>query len=207
MKKSPRDKTSKSAGLTTQKKRSPKRGYRLEKRHIYGKSASINYNSGGRNNNNSGIGRTCKAAVSGPHGAMRSTNIVTSFVRDVTNGRILILKRSDRVRTMRRMWSGISGIIEGRERPFRRAIIEIFEETGIASEDLSMASRTRNAIRITSPQYRNHEWRVFAFLFDVQGAPAVRLNWENTEYKWVDKKEIKQYRTVPDLYMILRRLL
>ncbi len=60
---------------------------------------------------------------------MRSTKIVTSFIKD--DGKLLILKRSSKVKTMKGLWSGISGIIENNETPLERAKIEIFEETGI----------------------------------------------------------------------------
>ena len=60
---------------------------------------------------------------------MRSTRIVTSFIKN--NNKILILKRSEKVRTMKGLWSGVSGIIENNEKPRDRAVIEIFEEVGI----------------------------------------------------------------------------
>ena len=53
---------------------------------------------------------------------MRSTDIVTSFIQD--DSKFLILKRSDRVKTMRGLWSGISGIIENGESPLSRAKTE-----------------------------------------------------------------------------------
>ena len=60
---------------------------------------------------------------------MRSTRIVTSFIKH--NDQILILKRSEKVRSMKGLWSGVSGIIENNENPTDRAKIEIFEEVGI----------------------------------------------------------------------------
>ncbi len=55
---------------------------------------------------------------------MRATKIVTSFIKD--EQKILILKRSDKVKTMKGLWAGISGIIEKNETPLARAKIEIF---------------------------------------------------------------------------------
>ena len=57
---------------------------------------------------------------------MRSTKIVTSFLTN--NEKILILKRSDKVKSMKGLWAGVSGIIEKNEEPLKRAKIEIFEE-------------------------------------------------------------------------------
>ncbi len=55
---------------------------------------------------------------------MRSTKIVTSFIKN--DDKLLILKRSDKVRSMKGLWAGISGIIENNEEPLTRAKIEIF---------------------------------------------------------------------------------
>ena len=60
---------------------------------------------------------------------MRSTKIVTSFLKH--NDKVLILKRSNKVKTMKGLWAGVSGIIENNESPLERAKIEIFEELGI----------------------------------------------------------------------------
>jgi hypothetical protein len=49
---------------------------------------------------------------------MRSTKIVTSFIRD--NDKLLILKRSDKVKSMKGLWAGISGIIENDEEPLMK---------------------------------------------------------------------------------------
>ena len=65
---------------------------------------------------------------------MRSTRIVTSFIKD--NDRFLLLKRSDKVKSMKGLWAGVSGIIEGDEEPLKRAKIEIFEELGITEDKI-----------------------------------------------------------------------
>jgi len=67
---------------------------------------------------------------------MRSTRIVTSFIK--FNDRILILKRSEKVRSMKGLWSGVSGIIENNENPIDRAKIEIFEEIGIREKEIRL---------------------------------------------------------------------
>lgn len=137
--------------------------------------------------------------------AVRTTGIVTAFVRDVRTDKVLLLRRSNRVRTMRGKWSGVSGIIEGNEKPLNRAKTEIFEEAGIAKSKIRLI-RSADGIRIKSPQYRNHEWVVSAFLFEADG-PPVRLNWENSDYRWVKIAEMGKYETVPDLYRVMSCLI
>ena len=134
---------------------------------------------------------------------MRSTRIVTSFIKD--NDKLLILKRSNKVKTMKGLWAGISGIIENNEEPLNRAKIEIFEELGI-SEDKIKFLKSASKMKVHSPQYENHEWEIFPFLFESNN-PTIKLNWENSEYKWVTVEEIKNYETVPSIDKVLLSLL
>ena len=134
---------------------------------------------------------------------MRSTKIVTSFIRD--NNKVLILKRSNKVKTMKELWSGISGIIENNEVPLKRAKIEIFEEAGIVEDKIKLIKASEE-IRINSPQYKNHEWEVFPFLFEATN-PTVNLNWENSDFKWIHAEELENYETVPSLQKVLFNLL
>jgi len=134
---------------------------------------------------------------------MRSTRIVTSFIKD--NDKFLLLKRSDTVKTMKGLWAGVSGIIEKNEEPLRRAKIEIFEELGI-TEDKIKFLKSATKMKVNSPQYENHEWEIFPFLFEVKN-PIIKLNWENSEYKWITVDEIKNYNTVPSIEKVLFSLL
>ena len=134
---------------------------------------------------------------------MRSTRIVTSFIKD--NDKFLLLKRSDTVKTMKGLWAGVSGIIEKNEEPLRRAKIEIFEELGI-TEDKIKFLKSAAKMKVNSPQYENHEWEIFPFLFEVKN-PIIKLNWENSEYKWITVDEIKNYDTVPSIEKVLFSLL
>ena len=134
---------------------------------------------------------------------MRSTKIVTSFIKD--NSKLLILKRSDQVKSMKGLWAGISGIIENNEEPLSRAKIEIFEEAGITEEKITLV-KAAEEMRVNSPQYKNHEWEIFPFLFEATN-PTVKLNWENSDFKWIDIKELETYETVPSLQKVLFNLL
>ena len=134
---------------------------------------------------------------------MRATKIVTSFIQD--EQKLLILRRSNKVKTMKGLWAGISGIIEKNEPPLTRAKIEIYEETGI-SEDKIRLIKNAAKLRVNSPQYENHEWEIFPFLFEAKN-PDIKLNWENSEYTWITIDELKNYNTVPNLEKVLQNLL
>jgi len=134
---------------------------------------------------------------------MRSTKIVTSFITN--DDKFLILKRSSQVKSMKSLWAGISGIIEKNETPLDRAKIEIFEEVGIEEDQIKLI-KSSNIMRISSPQYKNHEWEVYPFLFEGKDL-KIKLNWENSQYKWVRMDEFKNYKKVPSLEKVLLNLL
>ncbi|AFS82359.1 NUDIX domain-containing protein [Candidatus Nitrosopumilus sediminis] len=134
---------------------------------------------------------------------MRSTKIVTSFIRN--DDKLLILKRSDKVKSMKGLWAGISGIIENNEEPLKRAKIEIFEEVGITEDKITLI-KTTEEMKIHSPQYKNHEWEIFPFLFESKN-PTIKLNWENSDFRWINVEDLENYETVPSLQKVLFNLL
>jgi 8-oxo-dGTP pyrophosphatase MutT (NUDIX family) len=134
---------------------------------------------------------------------MRSTKIITAFVTN--NDKVLILKRSHKVKSMKGLWGGVSGIIEEGEKPLERAKIEIYEETGASIESLRLLKSGRE-MAVSSPQYPDHQWIIFPFLFETHRT-EIMLNWENSSYRWIDAKEIHEYKTVPNLADVLFNLL
>ena len=133
---------------------------------------------------------------------MRKTKIVTSFLRN--SEKILLLKRSEKVKSMKNLWAGISGIIEDNEKPIKRAKIEILEETGIEESDIILI-KEGNKILIESPQYVNHQWEVYPFLFSCSNK-EIKLNWENSDSRWIKINELNNFTTVPSLDRVLARL-
>jgi len=110
------------------------------------------------------------------------------------------------MKSMKCLWAGISGIIEKDDiTPLDRAKIEIFEETGINESEIELL-KANERIKIESAQYKNHEWDIFPFLFKAKN-PEIKLNWEISEFKWIEPNEIKNYETVPELEKILFCLL
>ena len=133
---------------------------------------------------------------------MRKTKIVTSFLRN--SEKILLLKRSEKVKSMKNLWAGISGIIEDNEKPIKRAKIEILEEVGIEESDITLM-KEGNKILIESPQYINHQWEVYPFLFSCSNK-EIKLNWENSDSRWIRINELNNFTTVPSLDRVLARL-
>ena len=133
---------------------------------------------------------------------MRKTKIVTTFLTN--SDKILLLKRSQKVKSMKNFWAGISGIIEGNEQPLERAKIEVYEEVGIRESNIELIKEGK-IILIESPQYENHQWEVYPFLFSCNNI-EIKLNWENSESKWINVNQLNEFKTVPSLDRVLTRL-
>ena len=133
---------------------------------------------------------------------MHKTKIVTTFLTN--SDKILLLKRSQKVKSMKNLWAGISGIIEGNEKPVKRAKIEVYEEVGIDESNIKLI-KEGGVILIESPQYENHQWEVYPFLFSCD-IREIKLNWENSDSKWISMNELNDFTTVPSLDKVLTRL-
>lgn len=130
---------------------------------------------------------------------VRATPVVTAVLRN--RGRILIVRRSEKVGSFRGRWSAISGHLEGREDPKARAVREVREETGLRG----LAFRAAGA-----PILARHDatmYVVHPFLFDV-ASRRVRLDWENVEHRWIrPADELDRFQTVPRLKDVVAAVL
>ena len=60
--------------------------------------------------------------------------VVTSFIRH--RGKILVLRRSEKVGTYKGKWAGVSGYLED-PTPLAQALREINEETGLTGSEVT----------------------------------------------------------------------
>jgi len=133
---------------------------------------------------------------------MRKINVVTSFLEH--DGKVLILRRSDNVRTMKGKWAGISGYIEENETALERALKEIQEEVGLHKEDVQPV-RTGKPLQVPDKE-RDILWIVHPHLFKTSNT-NIKLDWEHDQYKWIDPEDIANYDTVLMLRETLMRCL
>ncbi len=108
--------------------------------------------------------------------------------------KILIVKRSEEVGFYPGFWHGIAGFLDDHMSPEEKAKKELAEETGIGPERVIGIS-TGPVIRMDDPQY-GKIWHVHTLLADVD-TDKVDLNWEATEYRWVEPNELEKYELVP----------
>ena len=134
---------------------------------------------------------------------MIESQVVTCFL--TAGGGILLLRRSDRVGTYRHRWAGVSGFVEGNEKPQDRAWQEIREETGLDRRHVELL-KVGKPFPVTDPEL-GRRWIVHPFLFQVRAeAPAVCLDREHDAHRWIAPGELANYPTVPKLAEAFQRI-
>jgi ribose 1,5-bisphosphate isomerase len=132
---------------------------------------------------------------------MQFKHVVSSFL--LSDQRILLLRRSDRVGSYRGKWSGVSGYLEEGEEPLQRAKVEIQEELGLSSLQLDLV-RSGEVLR-TFDEQKDTVWIIHPFLFEVH-EPSLRLDWENSESRWISPDDLSYFDAVPNLKEVFERV-
>ena len=117
---------------------------------------------------------------------------------------LLLVRRSDRVRTYRGHWAAISGYLEMGATPLEQAREEMREELGLGEEDAILVrigeplTFTDDSIGVT--------WTVHPFLFRMRDDGEIHTDWEASASRWMEPKEIETLPTVPKLREALARV-
>lgn len=131
---------------------------------------------------------------------MERTDVVTVFL-ERSDGRILVARRSEDVRTYQGHWAGISGYLET-DQPIDQAYTEIREETGFGQKTVEL-KKEGEAIDVDDGD--NH-WRVHPFRFGMSGSGSPEMDHEHTEYRWIEPSDLKTMETVPRLWETWERV-
>lgn len=133
---------------------------------------------------------------------MMKVRVVTVFL--MYDGKVLILRRSTKVRTMQHKWAGISGYVEGDEDTLERVYREIREETGLTNDMVELV-RTADPLEVPDKE-RDTLWIVHPHLFRTSSVD-IKLDREHDEYRWIEPRDIVNYDTVPMLKETLESVL
>ena len=127
--------------------------------------------------------------------------VVTSVLKN--QNEVLVLRRSKEVKTMQEKWAGVSGYLEKNEDLLSRALIEIYEETRINKDELVLRKIfDRSNVQIHNELMIN----IQPFCF-VSSTRKVVLDWEHSDYSWINQKEIDNFDFVPRFKEIISRCL
>lgn len=120
-------------------------------------------------------------------------------------GKVLILKRSNKVRTYKGQWGGVAGYIEKKEDPMQTSIKEIKEEVGLDENDIRLIKKSNPINFDDIYRGKKYKWIIYPYLFSVDNKEKIIIDWEHSEYKWINPLEINRYDTVPHLKEIIIR--
>ena len=136
----------------------------------------------------------------------QATHVVTCFVmrRDHGVDEVLIVRRSDRVRTYRGRWAGVSGYVEPGVTPEKQAYVELWEEAHLAPADV-MLLRAGAPLPVQDAE-QSLSWVVHPFLFLIEAPARIQIDWEAHESRWVAPGDIAGLQTVPGLASALARV-
>ena len=131
----------------------------------------------------------------------KTSMVVTSVLKN--QNEVLVLRRSKEVKTMQEKWAGVSGYLEKNEDLLSRALIEIYEETRINKDELVLRKIfDRSNVQIHNELMIN----IQPFCF-VSSTRKVVLDWEHSDYYWINQKEIDNFDFVPRFKEIISRCL
>lgn len=129
--------------------------------------------------------------------------VVTAYL--FNQGKLLILKRSEKVGHYKSMWDTVSGYLDEIKDPVRKALEEVSEELGIGPETIAKASKGKEFSFLDEKE--GVEWIIAPILVVLSKKPNIKLDFENTEYRWIDPESLSNYKTVPGLDIGLRNIM
>lgn len=128
--------------------------------------------------------------------------VATVFVEYA--GRVLLMKRSNKVRTYRRKWNTVAGYLDTLEPLQDKIYEELREEIGLEPEDVE-------SIKVGETYtFKDKEigltWITYPVLVTLKRKPEIKLQEEHTQYRWIKPEELKTYEIVPKIDLALKCL-
>lgn len=129
--------------------------------------------------------------------------VLNCFVE--AGGRILLLKRSDKVAQYKGKWNCVGGYIDEDKPLHQKVLEELHEELGIKKDKIERI--------IEGEPYEMEDknigitWIIHPFLAKLKSVPNITLDFEHTEFRWVEAEQIKNYDTVLGIDKALRNLI
>jgi 8-oxo-dGTP pyrophosphatase MutT (NUDIX family) len=129
--------------------------------------------------------------------------VLTCFVK--YKDKILLLKRSDKVRIYQGLWNSVAGYLD-EFRPLEEKVLEELREELSITPDLIKQTKLGQSYELIDSKAKKI-WIVFPVLVELNKEPKIKLDWEHTDLKWIDPADLKNFNTVPDLDKTLAKVL
>ena len=121
--------------------------------------------------------------------------VITVFVKH--EDKILLLKRSDKVRVYQGKWNTVAGYLDELKPIYEKALEEIQEELGINKDNI-LSFHIGEPYEFTDTKV-SKSWIIHPVLVELKKKPDIKMDWEHTEYKWIKPEELKEFDTVSNL--------
>lgn len=120
--------------------------------------------------------------------------VITVFVR--CGDEILLLKRSERVRTYRGKWNSVAGYLD-ELKPIREKVLEELEqELGIDRNEVVSVHMGKPYELVDSDIKKT--WIIHPVMVDLVRKPEIKIDWEHSEYRWIRPEELKSLTHLPN---------
>jgi len=117
--------------------------------------------------------------------------------------KILIVKRSNKLRLYPGYWNGISGFLDDQQSLGQKVKNELKEEIGIQPKDI-VKIKLGEIFNQEEPKYKK-TWIVHPVLVKIK-TDKVKLDWEAEEYKWVTVNEVKNFKLLPGFDKVIKNV-
>jgi 8-oxo-dGTP pyrophosphatase MutT (NUDIX family) len=139
-------------------------------------------------------------------GQIDYTNIRRAPVINVVvkcKDKILIVKRSEKLKYYPGLWNGISGFLDDDKTIEEKAKEELKEEIGIDENDIIFIKQGE-AFEVDEPKY-DKLWIVHPVLAEIKH-DRIELDWEAQEYRWILPAEIESFNCAPGFRKVIEYL-
>ena len=120
--------------------------------------------------------------------------VLTCFVK--FQDKILLLKRSDNVRTYKGKWNTVAGYIDDLKPLKEKVLEELREEININEDNIKEIKIGKQFESIDKEI--NKIWIVHPTLIELKTKPEINLDREHTTFEWIKPEEINNYDIVPN---------
>ncbi len=129
--------------------------------------------------------------------------VLTCFVK--YGNKLLLLKRSDKVRVYQGLWNSVAGYLDEKRSLKEKVLEELYEELKINTH-LIRKMKIGKAYELID-QKAQKTWIIFPVLVELKQKPKIKLDWEHTSYKWIKIDDLKKFKVVPGLDKTLAQVL